>query len=330
MTLTIEGRKTRQLVLGRDVLLARFERHYSDGRYLINSVSEVKVKGTTISKNRASLPRSVVLPDEVHDELRRGFRPLDSLVDSLTPYPIANLRGMTEAQLEDFVPRWNEAYGRLILARAAVRDMWADAVDDWNRRYWEPILGADYEKSIGSKLVRIREDLDRLYSMDYDLWQPPQPVDVAMGSPVVRKWLEDGRVNAEKAVEEALLAFVAGPRDALIAAAQKMAETIRDKDTKLIKPGTFNAMRNAMQKLRALRDISDVALIDQINKMENTLDEVIGTAEASGLGFTATVKAQASELVAGIGEVIEAARDRGARDDILTAFGRSGRAIEFD
>lgn len=322
--------KARDLVLGRDVLLARFERHYCDGRYLIKAKSEVTVKGQAIDKKRASAPRNILIPPDVHEVLRAGFRPLDDLVEGLERYPISGLRGMTESTLEGFVPRWLEAQQKLSDARDEVRDLWGEKVEDWNREYWEPILGADYEDSVGRRLRRIRVDLDLLYSVDYDLWKPPEPVDVAIGSPVVQKWLQEGRDNAERAVEEALLAFVTGPRDALVEAAGSLIDTLQDPDTKVLKVGTFNAMRDAMRKLRSLKEISDVELIEQINKMDDKLDKIIGDAEASGVGFTSTIKAKAAELVEGITEVVELAKDKGATEDILASFGKGGRAVELD
>jgi hypothetical protein len=153
---------------------------------------------------------------------------------------------------------------------------------------------------------------------------------VAIGSPVVRRWLADGRANAERAVEEALLSFVLGPRNALAEAADDLLATLKDPKTQVIKVGTFNAMRAAMTKLRSLKEISDVELIEAINRMDDTLDAVIGEAEAGGLGFTATVKAKADDLAAGIRGMIEAAKDQGAAADILASFGKSGRAVELD
>jgi hypothetical protein len=328
--LAVAKSKPRTLELGKDILLARFARHYCDGRYLIKARSEVTVKDKKIDKKRASAPRNILIPEEIHEVLSRGFRPIDRLIDDLEPYPLVGLKGLTETTLEHFVPRWDDAQKELAAARQEVRDRWGGEVETWNREYWEEILGPDYEDSVGRRLRRIRYNLDILYSVDYDLWKPPEPVDVAMGSPVVQRWLTEGRANAEKAVEEALLAFVTGPRDALVQAADGLLATLQDPNTQIIKVGTFNAMRTAMTKLRALKEISDVALIEQINRMDAQLDEVIGDAENSGIGFTSTIKSKAGELVASIESVIQAAKDKGATEDILHAFGKAGRAIELD
>lgn len=321
--------KARHITLGKDILLVRFARHFCDGRYLISAKAEVTVKGTAVDKKRASAPRNILIPDAIRDTLTAGIRPLDQLIDSLERFPLAGLRGLPESHLESFVPRWDTGQATLSAARDAVRDRWAAEVEDWNRDYWEPILGPDYDSSVGRRLKRIRVDLDFLYAVEYDLWKPPAPVDVAEGSPVVRKWLQDGRENAEKAVEEALYAFVTGPRDALVEASQEIIDRLYD-PKKPLKVGTFTAMRDAMAKLRALRDISDVELINRINGMEDKLEKVLGEAEASGVGFTTIIKSQAAELVAGINGVIEAAKDQEATAEILASFGKGGRAIDLD
>jgi hypothetical protein len=319
----------RKLVLGKDVLLARFVRHYTDGRYQLARAT-IQVEGVAIDKKRASAARNILLPPEVHEILAAGFKPLDQLVDSLEQYPIANLRGLTPAQAETFAPRWEAGQHHLAAARDEVRDVWQPIVVDWNEAYWRPIFGDHYPRIIGRRLDDIYRNLDVRYSYDYDLWEPPQPAEAWAASPVVKKWVEEGRANAEKAVEEALLAFVEGPRMALAAAAQEVIDTLTNPQTKVIRAGTFNAMRDAMHRLRALKGISDKQLIDQINQMEDTLDTVVGEAETSS-GFTATIRQHAETLTAAIGDVISAARDEGARQDILLSFGgRSGRAVEVD
>jgi hypothetical protein len=320
----------RQLMLGQDVLLARFTRHYCDGRFQIPLKSEVVIEGKAVDKKHASAPRNILIPDAVHAVLRAGYRSLNELIDGLESYPIAGLKGMTATTLEGFVPRWEAAQASLAAARDEARGMWAEAVEAWNREFWEKIPNINYERKIGDRLRDILHNLDTKYSVDYELWKAPEPVDVAFGSPVVQKWLKEGRANAEQAVEAALLEFITGPRDALVKAAEEVIATLIDPDTKVIKVGTFTAMKAAMQKLRALREISDVDLIHQIDAMEDRLDDVIGTAESAAGGFTLAIKAKADELVGGINQVIEAARDQDALEDTLAAFGKSGRTIELD
>jgi hypothetical protein len=330
MTMTAQPKVARRLELGKDVLLARFVKHNPDGRHRIKVKTQVTVKGQTVDGEHVSSPYSILLPRSIRDTLSLGMRPVDRLIDGLQPYPIVGLKGMTETTLEQFVPRWEQALATLDETRQEVRDRWSEEVDAFNRTVWTEILEDDYEAEVGQRLKRLYRELGTRYSVDYDLWKPPEPVDVAFGSPVVQKWLKEGRANAEQAVEAALLEFITGPRDALVKAAEEVIATLIDPDTKVIKVGTFTAMKAAMQKLRALREISDVDLIHQIDAMEDRLDDVIGTAESAAGGFTLAIKAKADELVGGINQVIEAARDQDALEDTLTAFGKSGRAIELD
>jgi hypothetical protein len=320
----------RELSFGKDILLIRFMRHYADGRYQIKAKTEVAIEGKVITDEHTAVPRSILLPKSIHKILADGFRDLDDLIDSTNRFPIAGLRGIVRSALEGFIPFWDAAQSKLASAREKVCDRW-DEVLEWNLACWSDVPGLNYEEEIGRRLRRIKYNLDLVYAVEYDLWEPPQPAgELSVESATVRKWIDEGRSNAEKAVEQALIEFVTAPLNAFVAAAGDIIATIKNPATKVIKPATFNALRQAMQRLRSLKEISDAELLKQIDAMEDQLDKVVEGAESSLGSFTAAIKVQSVALEGAIGSVLAAAEGQIEKAGVMASFGRAGRVIELD
>jgi hypothetical protein len=304
--------------------------HYCDGRFRIRSGADVVVGGQTVERDHVTPPSKVLLPPVVFDKLQPGFRALNALIESLERYPVGGMRGITPARMATFAPGWEQAENVLAECRDEVRAIWEDEVVAWNRACWEKISGVDYDFEIARRLAAIRETLDQRYSVEYDIWEPPRPAEATIQDPKIREWLMRGKENAARAVEEALEQFILGPRAAMVQMSQEMVETIQDPKTKVIKPGTFNAWRNAANKLRGLREIADEQLLRVINETEDFLDRVSGEASGGVTSFTAAIKAKGQEIAAAMAAVMTAAQDEAATAEILASFGRAGRVVELD
>jgi hypothetical protein len=312
-----------------DIAMIHFDRHFPDDAFTIPVPTEVRVKGTLVAHELLVPTKYVLVPPPVRKAINDGFSKLEALVEQTVRFPIriAQLRTADEAFLEGFVPRWEAAQAHLAAALEGVRQRWPAEVEQWAADQWEATLGDDYAKSVGATLKYIRLNLDTRYSMQYTVWQVPTPLEATAINPDVQKWLDQGKENAVKVVEAAFLEMVTGTRDALADAFEDMAQTLVDPQTKVIRPGSFTPMRKAMDKFRALRDLSDAALLHQINNMEARLDELVAEASSSPLGFTNTVKAKGHELQQAIAAVVEAAKDEVARAEVTQRFRRRGRGV---
>lgn len=192
--------------------------------------------------------------------------------------------------------------------------------DNWSDIRQQIAQQSDVFDQVESKVPRTAATMRRKFALNIT------PVELAGGrsNTLTESDLEEHadavRATCERQVEAAINEMITGPRQQLAKALADLKERVSD-DAKL-KSNSFNAVREAMSKIRMFDFVANESLMDQIWQLEQRLDTTVAsqlTAEAAATnGFAAALD-----------RFIDEVEDAEKQSSDFEEFGRDLRSIDL-
>ena len=327
-----DGVEVQDVKLDTDIYLIEITKHCWQGEHVLDAKAKAKVevKGQEVSSEHAKKPPALLLPKSLRGILTPGYARVDNVLARYTT-KFSGAKALASASKDQF-------FAELKLARAYLAECIAEFVGryqeeaiDYNRAFWIPRLGDDYDAVIGKLLPDPSSVGGRFgYSVRNIRRLEAPSEEYKTLAKLDKELLAEVRANKKADYEAAMDELVSGPRLALADALDKLVKQLND--GKVLQPASFNAVLNAIALNRSFAgSITDSTLLDVSQTLQKTIDKALEEAEANKTGsisWSDLLSAHKGDLAAAIAPVAAAAKDSAAVEQIRKRLNTRVRSVD--
>lgn len=313
-----------------------FQTHIWEGKRQSKAV-EATMAGKKIEGKHATSPRVSLIPDEepyglLATRIRNAREGIYAVLRAFTvSCDSKGARLVPVRALPQFVAAWDKAVVEFDATADAVAAAHGTIVE-YNRAFWLPFLDHDedaYAKHIGS-LIPGPNKLRALFSVSHMLCDPDGKASGFEDAAVV-EFFAEAKANAAKHQQEMIQALVQEPVEKLAAALSNLRTQLNE--GKVITPGSFTAVNEAVALCIACSDVVDPGVLAKVKAIAGSIDAVVGKAahtKENGGSYTQAIRPYKTTLTAAIDGVVEACQATEPQAAMIAKYGAMTRSISFD
>ena len=333
--------------LSQHVFQLRVTRRLYPGRHVIPGIG-AQFGGQALDATRTSGATVALIPKRWLDRFNLAMRPVMSVLD----------RNTIPMQMREFEDEEDEsgAVGQSLLslrlmpvsARATIfrelteiqravqavvyelQQAWDSEIINYNREYWEPLLGVhECKRLVLDKLPKVQH-LPRRYNVVWGIFSVTSANIEQLRNDEFYGLLEEAQRNARMQIDAAMEAVLTEPRRRVVEALSTLQARLGAEGSRLTDK-SFNDTLAAMDLLRSFGDMTEDQLGQQLAIARSAVEEMIRAGEnrATGESWAQAIAGHHSTFNAAADALIAQCNDAVAIDRVYQEFGHRGRVLRF-